>query len=116
MTRASSFTLSRNAVPLTFSLNGEKVELLPGTWDLSTSLNDYLRSKPSLRATKVACGEGGCGACAVVLSKAADLDNEETTCIAINSCLRPLASLHGWNVTTAEGLGSVCCKGKGRLS
>lgn len=28
----------------------------------------------------------------------------QDVCLAINSCLRPLASLHGWSVTTIEGL------------
>jgi len=28
----------------------------------------------------------------------------QDVCLAVNSCLRPLASLHGWNVTTVEGL------------
>lgn len=102
-------------VPLVFSINGEEIKLLPGTWDLACTLSDYLRSsQPSFRATKVGCSEGGCGACAVVISKS-NVDghsNDEhggETCVAINSCLRPLASLHGWNVITVEGLGNVCC-------
>lgn len=59
---------------------------------------------------KMACGEGGCGACAVVLSRPnPDLGGGGgDICMAVNSCLRPLASLHGWTVTTVEGLGSRC--------
>jgi xanthine dehydrogenase/oxidase len=53
------------------------------------------------------CGEGGCGACSVVLSRQ-DGDNSREACLAVNSCLRPLASVHGWSVTTVEGLGSAC--------
>lgn len=37
--------------PLVFAVNGKKVVLTPGTWDLSMSLNDYLRAQPRMRGT-----------------------------------------------------------------
>lgn len=60
---------------------------------------------------KLACGEGGCGACAVVLSRIDKETGTEVT-FAVNSCLRPLASIHGWSVTTNEGLGGSNEQGK----
>jgi hypothetical protein len=56
--------------------------------------------------TKLGCGEGGCGACAVVLSRI-DPSTNEPVYVSANSCLRPLASMDGWSVTTSEGLGAV---------
>jgi xanthine dehydrogenase/oxidase len=31
------------------------------------TLLDYIRAQPNLKGTKLGCGEGGCGACTVVL-------------------------------------------------
>ena len=46
--------------------------------------------------TKFMCGEGGCGSCTVAIDMADDTGATKT--LAINSCLRPLASCHGLNV------------------
>ena len=70
------------------------------------SLNWWLRSNGYTDAKRM-CGEGGCGACAVVLTFA----NPNTavggnTTVAVNSCLRPLAACDGVAVTTTSGIGN----------
>ena len=57
-------------------------------------LLDILRSM-GLSGAKEGCGEGECGACAVLL------DGE-----LVNSCMIPAMQVHGRTVLTAEGLGS----------
>ncbi|ELU10725.1 hypothetical protein CAPTEDRAFT_31290, partial [Capitella teleta] len=51
---------------LIFYVNAQKIiETSPNPkWTLAF----YLRNKLRLTGTKVACGEGGCGACTVMLS------------------------------------------------
>lgn len=52
------------------------------------------------------CGEGGCGACTVVISQY----NPTTRSIyhaSVNACLAPLASIDGKHVITVEGIGNV---------
>ena len=66
-------------------------------------LSDYLRESLGLTGTKVACGEGGCGACTVVAEK------RSSPPVAINACLRLLCQCDGLSVTTVEGLGSHGC-------
>ena len=68
-------------------------------------LTDYLHGI-GLTGTKVGCGQGGCGACTVMLSHR---DPQTGTAIhrAINACLRPICSLDGMMVTTTEGIGNV---------
>jgi carbon-monoxide dehydrogenase small subunit len=56
-------------------------------------LLDVLRRDARLTGTKEGCGEGECGACAVLL-------NGEL----VNSCLTPLAHADGGIVTTIEGI------------
>lgn len=56
-------------------------------------LVDVLRDDLALTGTKVGCAEGACGACAVLVDGR-----------AVASCLIPVASVDGGEVTTIEGL------------
>ena len=59
-----------------------------------------------IEGTKLGCGEGGCGACTVMLST---YDHETSTIrhYSANACLTPLCSLDGIAVTTIEGIGGM---------
>jgi xanthine dehydrogenase/oxidase len=90
---------------LIFSLNGRPIRVSDP--DPKMLLIEFLRSKQiGLTGTKLSCGEGGCGACAVVLSRL-DPHTRKAHHMAVNSCLRPLCSLDGMLVTTIEGLGNT---------
>ena len=75
--------------PIKFILNGQPVEIHTNP---SRRLLDVLRQDYGLTGSKEGCGEGECGACSVLLDGR-----------AVNSCLLPLASVHGRQVTTIEG-------------
>jgi xanthine dehydrogenase/oxidase len=88
---------------VSFFLNGESVTVADPAPDLL--LIDYLRSPGvGLAGPKKSCGQGGCGACTVILSH---WDGDGPVHRAINSCLRPVCALGGMVVTTIEGTGSV---------
>ena len=75
-----------------FGLNGVSgsVQAEPGQ-----SLLDVLRNTLGLRATRMGCGQGQCGACRVMV------DGH-----AVASCETPMWSVQGKQVTTVEGLGN----------
>ncbi|CAK7219419.1 hypothetical protein SBRCBS47491_003837 [Sporothrix bragantina] len=82
---------------LRFYLNGTRVVL--DEIDPEVTLLEYLRGIGG-------CGEGGCGACTVVISQY----NPTTRSIyhaSVNACLAPLASVDGKHVITIEGIGNV---------
>jgi len=72
-------------------LNGGKVSVDVEPGDL---LANVLRDQLKLMGTKIACGEGECGACTVLV------DGRSVT-----SCIYPALKAQGREVTTIEGLG-----------
>lgn len=80
-----------------FVLNGEEVVT---TSDPTSRLLDVLRTEYGLVGSKEGCGEGECGGCAVLL------DHK-----IVNSCITPLANVHGREVVTIEGF-SETLRGK----
>lgn len=59
-----------------------------------------------LTGSKLGCGEGGCGACTVMVSRY-DPVLREVEHFSVNACLAPLCSVDGMAVTTVEGIGST---------
>ncbi|KAL0459046.1 UNVERIFIED_CONTAM: Aldehyde oxidase 4 [Sesamum latifolium] len=88
---------------LVFKVNGERFEV--PEIDPSTTLLEFLRSKTRFKSVKLGCGEGGCGACVVLLSKY-DTVNKKVENFTVSSCLTLLCSINGCSVTTSEGLGN----------
>lgn len=68
-----------------------------------------MREKLRLCGTKLGCGEGGCGACTVMVSKI-DRTNNSIYNFAVNACLMPVCAAHGLAITTVEGIGSTKSK------
>jgi nicotinate dehydrogenase subunit A len=75
-----------------FQLNGHGVSV-PN--DSGQSLLHLLRNTLQLKATRMGCGQGQCGACRVML------DGH-----AVAACETPLWAIEGKSVTTVEGLGN----------
>lgn len=72
-----------------------------------SSLLSYLRNTERLTGAKLGCGEGGCGACTVLLSTF-DHNTRKVSHRAVNACLVPLAAVDGGAVTTIEAVGDRC--------
>ena len=79
-----------NKVRISCTINGDlrELEVYP-----MARLLDVLREELRLTGTKEGCGEGECGACAVMI------DNE-----LVNSCLVPVLQVAGTEIKTVEGL------------
>jgi len=69
------------------------------------TLLSYLRSI-GLTGTKLGCGEGGCGACTVMVSHF-DSSTQRVSHQAVNACLAPLCSCDMRAITTIEGIGGM---------
>ncbi|KAJ1432173.1 Molybdopterin dehydrogenase, FAD-binding [Sesbania bispinosa] len=88
---------------LVFAVNGERFEL--SNVDPSTTLLEFLRTHTRFKSVKLGCGEGGCGACVVLISKY-DPVHEKVEDFTASSCLTLLCSIHGCSITTSEGIGN----------
>lgn len=72
------------------SVNGKEYDIKV---DPRTNLLEVLRESLDLTGSKYGCGEGMCGACTVLMDGA-----------PVRSCITPIASTSGKNITTIEGL------------
>ncbi|XP_078434820.1 xanthine dehydrogenase-like isoform X2 [Wolffia australiana] len=90
---------SRDAI---IYVNGVRRVLSDGLAHLT--LLQYLRDI-GLTGTKLGCGEGGCGACTVMVSRYDHCTNKSEH-YAVNACLTPLYSVEGMHIITVEGIGS----------
>jgi nicotinate dehydrogenase subunit A len=75
------------------SINGNSVSV---DVDADTPLLEVLRNDVELNGPKFGCGLAQCGACAILLDG-----------VSVRSCVLPVASVAGKNITTLEGLGDA---------
>jgi len=78
---ADTISFKLNGKPTCLNVDGDRTLL----WVLRTDLG--------LTGPKYGCGEGHCGCCTVLMDK-----------VAFRSCLMPVSSVKGKDVTTIEGL------------
>ena len=79
-----------NAVPMTFTVNGEKLKLM---LEPRVTLLDALRNYSSLTGAKEGCDRASCGACTVLLGDTPSY-----------SCQKLAIEAQGVEITTVEGL------------
>ena len=79
-------------IEITFSVNGTRHR---ATVDELTTVAELVRGPVGLQGTKIACGEGTCGACTVLVDGVPTL-----------SCIYLAAQADGGDVRTVEGLGN----------
>ncbi|KAK4050059.1 hypothetical protein OIO90_005249 [Microbotryomycetes sp. JL221] len=89
MPTATDWSLSQ----IVFYLNGTRVKVDGNRVDPDSSLLAFIRDS-GLTGTKLGCGEGGCGACTVVV-QSKHPHTGQVQHLAINACLAPLASSLG---------------------
>ncbi|KAK4700783.1 hypothetical protein P7C70_g5458, partial [Phenoliferia sp. Uapishka_3] len=113
---------------ISFFLNGSKINLDGNTIDPDATLLDFIRSQGQVTlsssatqdnnsthppitdtqgftGTKLGCGEGGCGACTIVV-QSTHPTTKQMQHLAVNACLAPLVGVDGKHVITVEGLGN----------
>ncbi|KAK9022104.1 hypothetical protein V6N11_002397 [Hibiscus sabdariffa] len=90
---------------LVLAINGERFQLSESDVHPSITLLEFLRSRTPFKSVKLGCGEGGCGACIVLLSKY-DPVLDQVKDSTVSSCLTLVCSLNGCSITTAEGVGN----------
>lgn len=88
---------------ITFYLNGRKVVVYDAQPQMT--LLTYIRST-GLTGSKLGCGEGGCGACTVMVSSWEAAEGKVVH-NSVNACLAPVCSVDSCAVTTIEGIGSL---------
>src|SRR3982750_1708926 len=79
-------------------INGRRTEVRGG--ELFQPLSTFLRTRKGLIGTKVVCSEGDCGACTVLIGRAAG----DFIYRRVNSCIQYMYQLDGASIITVEAL------------
>lgn len=79
-------------------LNNERLDI---THPPGTPLIEIIRNHQRLKGTKLACGEGECGACTVLVGR---LTHDGLRYHSVTSCITPVINVAGTHVVTIEGL------------
>mmetsp|Transcript_22291 Transcript_22291/g.36642 ORF Transcript_22291/g.36642 Transcript_22291/m.36642 type:complete len:1573 (-) Transcript_22291:148-4866(-) len=99
------------SIPL-FYINGRRIPAhLAKLARPNQTLLSFLRDTLHLTGSKLGCGEGGCGACTVLLSRCDNAKKKSSgghflSHRVVNACLFPVLAVDGCHVTTVEGVGS----------
>ncbi|GJM96866.1 hypothetical protein PR202_ga13738 [Eleusine coracana subsp. coracana] len=96
--------MGKAAATVVLAVNGQRYEA--AGVDPSMTLLEFLRTQTPVRGPKLGCGEGGCGACVVLISKYYPATDEVTE-FSASSCLTLLHSVNHCSVTTSEGIGNI---------
>lgn len=92
-------------------VNGKRIAIPEKDVQPELTLLQFLRNTLGLKGTKLGCGEGGCGACTVMVSKY-DVQAKQVRHLSVNSCLAPLCAMDTCAITTVEGVGSISGQGQ----
>jgi xanthine dehydrogenase small subunit len=87
---------------LLLHVNGEPCTISGA--DVFLSLADFLRRRLGLAGTKVACGQGGCGACSVLIGRLDGSNEERLIYRTVDACIVSLYQLDLTHVVTVEGV------------
>ncbi|KAK3126805.1 hypothetical protein QOZ80_7AG0563100 [Eleusine coracana subsp. coracana] len=90
---------------LVFALNGQRYEVAGADVDPSMPLLEFIRTRTPFKGPKLGCGEGGCGACVILVAKYNPMTDEVTE-FSASSCLTLLYSINFCSLITTEGLGN----------
>ncbi|TYZ51144.1 hypothetical protein PybrP1_006502 [[Pythium] brassicae (nom. inval.)] len=104
---ASSIPVRRE---LLLYVNGRRVVVPEREAQPELTLLQFLRNSLGLKGTKLGCGEGGCGACTVMVSRY-DVQTRSVRHTSVNACLAPLCAMDACAVTTVEGVGAISGQG-----
>ncbi|GJN23072.1 hypothetical protein PR202_gb10689 [Eleusine coracana subsp. coracana] len=104
MEMGTTTTMAVAAATVVLAVNGQRYEA--AGVDPSTTLLEFLRTQTPIRGPKLGCGEGGCGACVVLIAEY-DPATDEVNEFSASSCLTLLCSVDRCSVTTSEGIGNI---------
>ena len=89
--------MNQTTHPFVLTVNGEQHVVVT---EADTPLLYVLRNTLELNGPKFGCGLGECGACTVLIDG-----------VAARSCVLPVKSVAGHEITSLEGLGTLHCPG-----
>jgi len=97
-------SLKKNKIEFVLKGDLHCIDINEEGYSPTTTVLDFLRSKPGFKGVKEGCAEGDCGACTLVLG---NLTKDGTIkYMSFDSCLVFLPMLHGKELITVECIGA----------